>query len=75
MKTFLLPLSYITLLIIKIYQLTKRRKYSKCLHHPSCSNYAIIALNRYNFIKALKLIKRRYNDCNPFSNRSYVDYP
>ncbi len=71
----LIPFKLISLLVIKVYQLTKKRKYSKCLYYPSCSNYAILALKKYNFIRAIKCSKARYNDCNPYSNRPYIDYP
>ncbi|MBA2619675.1 MAG: membrane protein insertion efficiency factor YidD [Acidobacteria bacterium] len=60
---------------IKIYQKTKRRKHSKCLHYPSCSNYALLAYDKYNIFKATRKIYKRYQDCNPFSNRPYIDYP
>lgn len=71
----LFPLALASILLIRVYQITKRRKYSKCLHYPSCSNYAIMALRKYNFISAIKSVKNRYNDCNPFSNRPFIDYP
>lgn len=60
---------------MKVYQKTKIRKHSKCLHYPSCSNYGIMAFKKYNFFKAFKITFNRYNDCNPFSNRPYIDYP
>ncbi|MFY0631184.1 MAG: membrane protein insertion efficiency factor YidD [Flavobacteriaceae bacterium] len=69
------PFNFLGTIVIRIYQSTKRRKYSKCLHYPSCSNYAILALKKYGFIKAVKLSRKRYYDCNPFSHRPYIDYP
>ncbi|MEJ0104190.1 MAG: membrane protein insertion efficiency factor YidD [Bacteroidota bacterium] len=75
MKLLLIPLNWFFIFLIKIYQKTKRRKYSKCLHHPTCSNYGIMALKKYNFLKAVKMTIDRYRDCNPFSNRPYIDNP
>ena len=61
--------------LIKIYQTAKRNKKPRCLHYPSCSNYAIMALKKYNLIKALKISINRIRDCHPFSSRSHIDYP
>ena len=75
MKVLTLFANWFAILLIRIYQKTKRRKHSKCLHYPSCSNYAILAFKKYFFLKALKLTIDRYKNCNPFSNRPYIDYP
>ncbi|TDW99745.1 membrane protein insertion efficiency factor YidD [Dinghuibacter silviterrae] len=75
MKILTLPLSLIGIGLVKIYQRTKTRHYSKCLHFPSCSNYALLALRKYSFFKAVWISVKRYRDCHPFSNRPYVDYP
>jgi hypothetical protein len=61
--------------LIKIYQLFTKNKKHKCLHYPSCSNYAILALEKYSFIIAVKKIILRLRNCNPFSDRDYFDYP
>lgn len=37
-----------------------------CRFYPSCSVYAIEALQRYNILKAIYLILRRLLRCNPF---------
>lgn len=75
MKLLMIPFNRFVIFLIKIYQKTKRRKYSKCLHYPSCSSYGIGAFKKYNFLKALRMTVDRYRDCNPFSNRPYIDYP
>lgn len=47
----------------------------KCRFYPTCSNYGLIALKKYGFIKGwLKTIKRILR-CNPKNNKSCVDYP
>lgn len=63
------------IVLIKIYQKTKVRKYDKCLHYPSCSNYGLLAFQKYNFFVATKKTISRIRDCNPFSNRPFLDYP
>lgn len=69
------PLNLIGILMIKMYQKTKVRTYDKCLHYPSCSNYGLLAYKKYNFFKATYLTVTRIRDCNPFSNRPYIDNP
>ncbi len=68
-------INLLSILFIKIYQKTKFGRKPRCLHYPSCSNYAILAFKKYNFITALKKTISRLRDCNPFSNRPYIDYP
>jgi putative component of membrane protein insertase Oxa1/YidC/SpoIIIJ protein YidD len=60
---------------IKLYQkLTKNREH-KCIYHPTCSNFAITAYEKYLFLIATKKTIARLNDCRPFSKRNYIDYP
>ena len=68
-------LNNLIIILIKIYQKTKLRRKPKCLHYPSCSNYAIIAFKKYSFNIALQKTINRIRDCNPFSTRPYIDYP
>jgi putative membrane protein insertion efficiency factor len=61
--------------LIKLYQ-----KYisplfgSKCRFYPSCSQYAILAINKYGVIKGLVKAIYRILRCNPFS-KGGIDYP
>jgi hypothetical protein len=51
----------------------KRKIY--CRFYPSCSNYAIMALEKYGFfIGWIKTIDRVHR-CNPFNTDSCVDFP
>lgn len=68
-------INFLPILIIRLYQATKKRKYSKCLFYPSCSNYGILAFKKYHFFKALRITVRRLKDCNFYSDRSFIDYP
>ena len=45
--------------------------YSKCPYTPSCSNYAIDALNKYGIIKGGVMAFWRILRCNPFSKGGY----
>ena len=68
-------LNKISIALVRIYQKNKGKRKPKCLHYPSCSNYAILAFQKYNFFKALIKTINRIRDCNPFSSRPYIDYP
>jgi uncharacterized protein len=46
-----------------------------CRFKPTCSEYSILALNKYGFIVGTKKTIKRRLRCNPFSNHSYIDYP
>jgi putative component of membrane protein insertase Oxa1/YidC/SpoIIIJ protein YidD len=73
------PLNWLAILLIQIYQRTlSQRLYQRgvrCLHYPSCSQYAALAYQKYGFLKATQLAWCRYWDCQPFSGRPYIDYP
>jgi putative component of membrane protein insertase Oxa1/YidC/SpoIIIJ protein YidD len=72
-------LNRLAILAIWVYQRTlsryAHRRGLRCLHHPSCSHYGILAYKKYNFFKACVITFRRYQDCHPFSDRPYIDYP
>ena len=59
--------------LIKWYQATPLSSHNNCKYIPSCSNYALDALNEYNTFKALGLIIWRLLRCNPFS-KGGIDY-
>ncbi|AVP87568.1 Putative membrane protein insertion efficiency factor [Candidatus Phycorickettsia trachydisci] len=60
-------LQYIITLPIKAYRLLVSPYISCCKFHPSCSQYALDALNRYGLIKGAWKICCRLIRCNPFS--------
>lgn len=62
-------------LIVRLYRMLRSRRYPCCRYHPSCSQYAIDALRRHNFIKALFLIGWRLLRCNPWSDGGYDPVP
>lgn len=62
--------------LIKFYQKTFSNYLGKnCRFHPTCSNYAIEAYEKYNFFKATWLSIYRILRCNPFNKGGYDPVP
>lgn len=58
----------ISLLVIKSYRLVApQRVRQSCRFEPSCSEYAILALQKYGFIKGWKLTFSRLKRCCPLN--------
>lgn len=53
--------------IIKLYQISPLGSHNQCKFVPSCSNYAIDAINEYGSVKGLYLAIKRIMRCNPFN--------
>jgi hypothetical protein len=51
------------------------KKGIKCRFYPTCSNYGIMALEKYGFIKGWIKTFDRINRCKPNNYDSCVDYP
>lgn len=51
------------------------KKGTKCRFHPSCSQYTIIAINKYGFIKGWYKGIKRILRCKPNNYKSCIDYP
>ncbi|MCX7870898.1 MAG: membrane protein insertion efficiency factor YidD [bacterium] len=67
MKKFLINL-------IKLYKKYFKRGYKVCKYYPSCSDYSIVALEKYGVLKGgIKSIIRIIK-CNPFS-KGGIDFP
>ncbi len=43
----------------------------RCKYHPSCSAYAVQAVERYGILRGLVLATWRVLRCNPFSHGGY----
>ena len=75
------PLIILSIYMIKkIWQDSLGKKYNKkhniiCRFYPSCSNYAILALQKYGFFKGGLLSINRIKRCNLKNTKSTVDYP
>ena len=60
-------MTHILILIIKFYRLFLSPLLgNNCRFYPTCSNYAIEAIKKYNLLYALKLIFLRIIKCNPW---------
>ncbi len=62
---FLISLKHFALLLIKIYQhIAPISIRSKCRFEPSCSQYMILSINKYGFIKGFIKGVNRIKRCN-----------
>ena len=65
----------ISIRLIRIYQKIPGPFHSMCRFQPTCSEYAIIAISRYGFLKGWYLAIRRILRCNPFGGSGYDPVP
>lgn len=56
---------------IKFYQSLPIASHGVCKYYPTCSNYALEAINEYGIIKGGFLSLKRILKCNPFSKGGY----
>jgi putative membrane protein insertion efficiency factor len=61
---------------IRLYQLTISRLLpaNTCKYHPSCSEYAVLAIRKHGVVKGMGMAAWRLLRCNPWSMGG-VDYP
>jgi putative membrane protein insertion efficiency factor len=48
---------------------------SNCMHQPTCSNYAIQAINEWGILKGLYLGIKRISKCHPWGTFGYDPVP
>ena len=70
MKRFLL-------FLIRFYrrELSRRKRKPSCRYIPSCSEYAVTAIERYGAWKGGRMAAWRLLRCNPFSKGGYDPVP
>lgn len=69
-------LKKIFLLLIRFYQVGISPLIGpRCRFQPTCSQYAIIAINRYGVVKGTYLAVRRLLKCHPFHKGGYDPVP
>ena len=70
MKRFLL-------FLIRFYrrELSRRKRKPSCRYIPTCSEYAVEAIERYGALKGGRLAAWRLLRCNPFSKGGYDPVP
>ena len=55
--------------------LSPLKRYSSCRYTPTCSEYAIQAIQKYGALKGGWLAFRRIMRCNPFAEGGYDPVP
>ncbi len=70
-----MEMKYLFIFIIKIYQKIPGPWHNLCRHEPTCSNYAITALERHGVFKGSWLSIKRIVKCNPFGTYGYDPVP
>ena len=61
--------------IIQLYEKIPFSSHNSCRFVPTCSNYAIEAIERFGSIKGSYLTIRRILRCNPFGKSGYDPVP
>jgi putative membrane protein insertion efficiency factor len=71
--------NWIAILGIGMYQETLsryfRRRGLRCRHHPTCSQYAVLAYHKHGFFQATQMICKRFRACRPGASRPFLDVP
>ena len=65
----------IILFLIRLYRNIPGPWHSLCRHTPTCSEYAMIAIERHGVIKGCFLAIKRIFKCNPFGTYGYDPVP
>ena len=63
--------------LVRMYQkyLSPLKRNSSCIYTPTCSLYAIEALEKYGALKGMYLAVRRILRCHPFHKGGYDPVP
>ena len=61
--------------LINLYQKIPFNSHYKCKFQPTCSNYAIEAIERYGAFKGVKLTIKRIARCRPGGGTGYDPVP
>lgn len=65
----------IIIMFIHCYQRVPFSCHNWCRHIPTCSNYAIEAIEKHGLIKGCFLTLKRILRCNPFGTSGYDPVP
>ncbi len=67
----------ILICLVRLYQkyLSPLKRNSSCIYTPTCSLYAIEALEKYGALKGMYLAVRRILRCHPFHKGGYDPVP
>lgn len=77
MKKFSEFINYTLISLIKLYRkfISPMKKNPSCRFIPTCSQYAVEALQKYGPVKGSFLAVKRILRCNPFSKGGYDPVP
>ena len=65
----------IIIFLIKCYQILPLSSHNMCRFTPTCSEYAILSLEKYGTIKGLKIAFKRFLRCRPGGKFGYDPIP
>ena len=69
-------LKKLLIVIIRLYQiLISPYLRANCRYDPTCSAYAIVAINKYGIMRGFYLSLRRILRCHPFGGSGYDPVP
>ena len=68
-------MKFLLIKLIKTYQRIPGNFHYLCRHEPSCSNYAITAIERFGCVKGTILGIKRILKCNPLGTQGYDPVP
>jgi hypothetical protein len=72
-KIFIFP--FIALIKVYKYSISPMLGESKCRYQPSCSTYAIEALQKHGLLKGSYLAAKRILSCHPWGGHGYDPVP
>lgn len=61
----------LSILLIKLYQITPLHSHTMCRFIPTCSEYTKIKIENYGFFKGVYLGIKRILRCHPFGKSGY----
>jgi putative membrane protein insertion efficiency factor len=65
----------VLLLLLRAYQAARAGRPSPCRHVPSCSSYAMEAIERHGAARGTWLAVKRVARCRPFGSRGFDPVP
>ena len=72
-------LNRLAILAIGIYQESLSRYFRhhglRCRHHPTCSQFGVLAYRKYGFVRATLMTWKRIRACRPGASRPFLDFP
>ena len=66
---------YLAAALIRLYQKFSRLTPAVCRFYPTCSTYAMQAVEKYGALKGAWLAVKRILRCNPFNDGGYDPVP